>query len=218
MRQTKRLAANAETTGSRTGRGTPIGPITAAAALILGLSAAEAQGNRFLVAQHATSQPPGSVGLCATYGWVCARTGTSAMDEATALRLARKINTKVNRGTRHVEDRRQYGREEHWALPTARGGDCEDLVLLKKKQLVEAGVASGALLISTVLDRDMNSHAVLVFRTSGGDLILDNLTNKILPWSKTGYTFLKVQNPRALERWDAVMAGGIIAERPTATN
>jgi len=192
--------------------------IAVAAILIVGPTSAEAQGQAFLVAQRAAPQPPGSAGLCGKYAWACARTGASVSSEATALQLARKINAKVNRGTRHMEDRAQYGREEHWALPTARGGDCEDFVLLKKKMLVEAGVASEALLIATVLDRDMSSHAVLVFRTRSGDLILDNLTNKILPWSKTGYTFLKLQNPASLGKWDAVMAGGILVERPTASN
>jgi predicted transglutaminase-like cysteine proteinase len=83
--------------------------------------------------------------------------------------------------------------------------------------LIEQGIAADSLLISTVLDKKLNSHAVLVLRTDKGDMVLDNLTNRIMPWNKTGYTFLKLQNPKSLSRWDAVMAGDVIQDRPTAS-
>ena len=171
----------------------------------------------FLVAKRSISQPPGSVGLCSKYRWACTTTGKSEFNGNAALRLVNAVNLKVNTQTRQVEDRVQYGRAEFWSLPTSRGGDCEDLVLLKKKLLVEAGVASESLLISTVLDRRLNSHAVLVFRTDQGDLVLDSLTNKIFSWKDTGYTFLKMQNPASLGNWEAVLAGGVIKDRPTAS-
>ena len=41
------------------------------------------------------------------------------------------------------------------------------------------------------------------------DLVLDNLKNSILPWRKTGYSFLSMQNPSAPHKWDAVLAGGV---------
>ncbi|MFK7763161.1 MAG: transglutaminase-like cysteine peptidase [Roseobacter sp.] len=173
--------------------------------------------NAFLVAQKSIHAPSGFVGLCSKYSWVCKSSGHTKLSAAEKHELASQINRAVNRQVREIEDSVQYGREEHWALPTRRGGDCEDLVLLKKKMLVERGVPSQSLLISTVLDKKMNSHAVLVLRTAQGDLVLDNLTNRILPWNKTGYTFLKLQNPKALARWDAVLAGGVIQDRPTAS-
>lgn len=173
--------------------------------------------NAFLIAQKSIHAPSGFVGLCSKYAWVCKSSGRTKLSAAEKHELASQINRAVNRQVREIEDSVQYGREEHWALPTRRGGDCEDLVLLKKKMLVERGVPSQSLLISTVLDRKMNSHAVLVLRTAQGDMVLDNLTNRILPWNKTGYTFLKLQNPKALARWDAVLAGGVIKDRPTAS-
>lgn len=189
-------------------------------ALVLGAVPAAASGNgasAFLVAQNPAKAPSGFNGLCARYGWVCAATGKRGAVTTEHLSLAKTINRMVNRQIREIEDQRQYGKEEHWALPSARGGDCEDLVLLKKKMLVERGVPSATLLIATVLDRKLNSHAVLVLRTKSGDLVLDNLTNKIKPWKDTGYTFLKLQNPKSLNRWDAVLAGGVISDRPTAS-
>jgi predicted transglutaminase-like cysteine proteinase len=60
------------------------------------------------------------------------------------------------------------------------------------------------------LDRKRQSHAVLVLRTGTQDLVLDNLTNKIVPWNKTGYTFLRLQNPKQPSGWVSVLAGGIM--------
>ena len=178
---------------------------------------AQAGTNPFLVAQKAITAPSGFSGICRKYGWVCDQTGHSGLSDRAVLSLAKQINRKVNRQVPEIEDLDQYGRAEHWALPTRRGGDCEDLVLLKKKLLVAQGVPSESLLIATVLDKKLRSHAVLVLRTSAGDMVLDNLVDRMLPWQKTGYTFLKLQNPKSLARWDAVLAGGVISDRPTAS-
>ncbi len=174
-------------------------------------------GGVFLVGHRPIAAPAGFSGLCSKYSWVCAPSGQATVGQDAALRLAKTVNNQVNRRTRQIDDKKQYGKEEYWALPTARGGDCEDLVLLKKKTLLERGVSSETLLIATVLDRKLNSHAVLILRTKKGDLVLDNLTNKIVPWKGTGYTFLKLQDPRSLNRWQAVLAGGVIKDTPTAS-
>lgn len=179
-------------------------------------SAAGAQG-AYLVAKRSITAPAGFDGICARYTWVCTASGKTQLSPGATFDLATKVNRQVNRQVREIEDQRQYGKEEHWALPTRYGGDCEDLVLLKKKMLVERGVNSENLLIATVLDKRLSSHAVLVLRTTTGDVILDNLTNRILPWHETGYTFLKVQNPKALSKWHAILAGGVINDRPTAS-
>ena len=51
---------------------------------------------------------------------------------------------------------------------------------------------------------------MLVVRTDTGDFVLDNLTDRVLDWRKTGYTFLRMQNPQAPNRWSAVLAGGVL--------
>jgi predicted transglutaminase-like cysteine proteinase len=186
--------------------------------VLLGATSAQASNDRaFLVAQRSIEAPSGFVGLCARYDWVCASSKQSRLSASQKMALVQQVNRTVNRQVRQIDDQQQYGKAEHWALPTRRGGDCEDLVLLKKKLLIERGVPSRALLISTVLDRNMDSHAVLVLRTTRGDLVLDNLTNKILPWAETGYTFLKLQNPDAPSRWHAILSRGDVRDQPTAT-
>jgi predicted transglutaminase-like cysteine proteinase len=171
----------------------------------------------FLVGHRPITAPAGFHGLCSKYGWVCARSNRASISQNAALKVARAVNLQVNRQTRQIDDQKQYGKEEYWTLPSKRGGDCEDLVLLKKKTLLERGVSSETLLIATVLDRNLNSHAVLILRTKKGDLVLDSLTNKIVTWKQTGYTFLKLQDPRSLSRWQAVLAGGVIKDKPTAS-
>ncbi len=112
-----------------------------------------------------------------------------------------------------ISDASQYRRDELWALPTRRGGDCEDFALLKKRELIRLGIPAERLLIATVLDRKYRGHAVLVVRTHRGDMVLDNLTNRVMRWERTGYTFMKMQNPARPDTWQAILAGGLLADK-----
>lgn len=170
---------------------------------------ASADGESFIQADKPIAPPDGFAGLCDRYRWACARNGGGNGASSDDVKLAGKINRQVNRSTHSISDRRQYGREEVWALPTARGGDCEDFVLLKKRELIRHGVAPERLLIATVLDRKRGSHAVLVLRTDQGDMVLDNVRNQILPWWRTGYSFIRIQNPSRPTQWSAALVGGV---------
>lgn len=154
--------------------------------------------------------PPGARGLCATYDWACATTGRVMVIGEDMMTKVRSINAHANRIIRPVSDFNQYRVAERWSLPTKRGGDCEDYALYKKRELIRAGIPAEQLLLAAVLDRKRQSHAVLVLRTGTQDLVLDNMTGRILPWHKTGYTFLRLQDPRQPSRWVSVMAGGML--------
>lgn len=160
--------------------------------------------------RDAAAAPAGAGHLCAQYDWACASTGRRMAIDASAIEVARAINSRANRTVRSISDMQQYRVAERWALPTARGGDCEDYAIYKKLELIKAGFPPEQLLIATVLDRKRQSHAVLVLRTGTQDLVLDNLTSRIVPWNKTGYTFLRMQDPRQPTRWVSVLAGGIM--------
>ena len=67
-----------------------------------------------------------------------------------------------------------------------------------------AGIDPRKLLLATVLDNRKNPHAVLVYRSSQGDLVLDNLTNRIKPWNATRYLFLRMQDPKQPRNWVGV--------------
>ncbi|WP_263734648.1 transglutaminase-like cysteine peptidase [Defluviimonas sp. WL0002] len=183
---------------------------------VQGAMPAVAAENGVLSARKAISAPTGFGDVCDRYQWACATGRDDRMSAKTLLALAQDVNTKVNRRYRQVTDRRQYGTEEFWALPTAaRGGDCEDFALAKKMALIEAGVSPARLLIATALNRKKELHAVLVLRTDAGDFVLDNLRNRISGWKDTGYTFLRMQDPNAPSRWQAVFAGGMFERQST---
>lgn len=170
--------------------------------------AAEASNPAFMTTKGRVAAPKAAKGLCATYRWACASSSTAAAISAAQLREIGKVNTRINRTIRPVSDRRQYGVEDRWAVPTRRGGDCEDYALAKKQELVRMGIAPQRLLIATVLDRDRAPHAVLVFRSDEGDLVLDNLTDRIRSWSETRYLFLRMQDPARPASWVNVYLGG----------
>lgn len=156
------------------------------------------------------SPPAGAMHLCGNYDWACAKSGRQMLVGEASLETVRAINQRANRSIRSISDMDQYRVAERWAMPTKRGGDCEDYAIYKKAALIKAGFPPEQLLIATVLDRQRQSHAVLVLRTGTQDLVLDNLTNRILPWQKTGYTFLRLQDPRQPAHWVSVLAGGIM--------
>lgn len=179
---------------------------TALAAAVLGSSVlvgsiASATGSAFISSVSASPPPSGAARLCLQYSWACAHKASVTMSSSQELRLVKEINNRVNRSTREVTDQRQYKTREFWALPTSLGGDCEDFALLKKRDLIKAGIDPRKLLLATVLDSRRNAHAVLVYRSSQGDLVLDNLTNRIKPWNATRYLFLRMQDPNQPRNW-----------------
>ncbi|MEM8579796.1 MAG: transglutaminase-like cysteine peptidase [Pseudomonadota bacterium] len=170
----------------------------------------QAQAELFDVSLKETRAPMASQALCKRHYWACSRsTAGSVTDEADMIAHARQVNRLVNTQFHQISDQAQYRQIDHWALPTSRGGDCEDFALLKKQMLIKKGVAPERLSIATVLDRKREPHAVLVLRTSQGDLVLDNLNNRLLRWDRTGYSFLKAQDASSRTGWRLVMKGGI---------
>ncbi|HEV7261127.1 MAG TPA: transglutaminase-like cysteine peptidase [Bosea sp. (in: a-proteobacteria)] len=101
------------------------------------------------------------------------------------------LNQRINREIEAVTDQEHWGVVDRWDLPEDGKGDCEDYALLKRKRLAETGVPRRAMLITVVIDEENAGHAVLMVRTDRGDFILDNKRNAVLPWSQTGYVYVK---------------------------
>src|SRR5438477_5101860 len=72
---------------------------------------------------------------------------------------------------------------EAWLIGPERG-DCNDYAVTKRHELMARGWPARALLLSEVVTTWGEHHLVLVVRTVDGDLVLDNLTNRIKPWSR----------------------------------
>lgn len=125
----------------------------------------------------------------------------AAMLTPEAWRKLVAANTRVNRAVTPVTDMEQWGVIEHWDYPTTGKGDCEDYVLLKRKALIEAGFPRQSLLVTVVIDKRGDGHAVLTVKTDRGDFVLDNQTTRVLPWQETGYRFVKRQSQENPNRW-----------------
>ncbi|GJE56057.1 MULTISPECIES: transglutaminase-like cysteine peptidase [Methylobacterium] len=106
-------------------------------------------------------------------------------------RLLAAVNRRVNQKIRPVTDMEHWGVVDRWDYPDDGFGDCEDIQLLKRRILVERRLPRRALRMTVVIDEIGEGHAVLMVRTDRGDLILDNKTSAVLPWQRTGYSFVK---------------------------
>jgi len=117
-----------------------------------------------------------------------------------------KVNKSVNVEIYPIPELFIFASNDTWKLPT-KSGDCEDFVLLKQARLIEMGWPASALLITEVDLQDGTRHAVLTVRTDSGDLILDNLTDKILDWQSVNYRWIKRQSARKMMRWVEIKQG-----------
>ena len=112
-----------------------------------------------------------------------------------------RINKWVNERIKPMTDLDHFGVVEKWSYPTDGYGDCEDYVLLKRRMLIKAGWPREALLVTVVRDKKGEGHAVLTVKTNKGEFVLDNQEAEILPWTKTGYRFVKRQSQHDQNTW-----------------
>jgi len=122
-------------------------------------------------------------------------------------KLLQQINARVNYSIAPVSDLDLYAVPERWDYPVY-AGDCEDYVLLKKRELENLGFSSHALLITVVLDEAGEGHAVLMVSTTHGDFVLDNRRDAVVRWTDTRYRFLKRQSQEDPRLWVALSEAG----------
>lgn len=159
----------------------------------------------FAALGNVTKAPSGWLQFCAENPEECRPLAVTPRDVTLTPDLLQQlfsINSYANDRVKWTSDADLYGKAERWAYPFDRG-DCEDIVLLKRRLLADAGWPMSALLITTVEDRsgDKGRHAVLTVRTDRGELILDNQTPEILFWYETNYRYLARQTPTDPNVW-----------------
>jgi len=125
--------------------------------------------------------------------------------------LLDQINRQVNSEILPVTDQDHYGNPDRWDYPADGRGDCEDIQLVKRQRLIQAGIPRRALQMTVVIDEKGQGHAVLTVHTDTDDLILDNKRNEVLPWHRTGYVFVKREGRHG--QWEAL--GGVSGMRET---
>lgn len=157
-----------------------------------------------------TSQPIGHYEFCQANPQECSiRPVDNGPEHVTGAlwSLLVSVNLEVNRAVKPASDFDIYGKDEVWAYPDAGVGDCEDYVLEKRRRLSQDGLSLGNLLITVVRKPDGEGHAVLTVRTDKGDFILDNLSDSVRAWEKTGYRYLKRQAADNTGRWVSIREG-----------
>ncbi|APT32550.1 MAG: transglutaminase [Cupriavidus sp.] len=171
------------------------------AILTMGGATTHAHARLVLPDQVTAVEQAGSVRAIAGWTDFCARTPQEcvvdiAEPNAIPLTMAvwrtlQSVNRRVNARIKPITDQAHWGVVDRWDFPDDGFGDCEDYQLLKRRMLVERGLPRRALLMTVVIDETNEGHAVLTVRTDRGDFILDNKTDAIRSWRRTGYSFIK---------------------------
>ncbi len=114
-----------------------------------------------------------------------------------------KVNRFFNRSP-YRRDREAYGRREHWASPSeflTSSGDCEDYAIAKFFALRQLGFGSDELRVVILWDEIRAlGHAVLAVYEGDEILILDNLTQKIVPHARFGH-YIPQYSMNETSRW-----------------
>jgi len=155
-----------------------------------------------MLEQERTLAPFASVVFCMKTPDQCRKVGgpdTMALDMERGAQLF-KVNSAVNRSIRPVNDR---SGTDDWEVDV-KSGDCEDFALTKRKQLIDLGWSSASLRIAVALTSGGEGHAVLIAKTSVGDLVLDNRTGAIKDWRNTDLRFLMVQSRENPKQWQKI--------------
>jgi predicted transglutaminase-like cysteine proteinase len=179
----------------------------AALSMLIATSAAAAEAPLFVSIGDYARAPIGWTEFCTEHPEDCRTTPLMARDIVLTDKVWQdlvRVNDWVNRTVKPLTDIEHWGVVERWDYPDDGYGDCEDYVLLKRKLLLRAGWPRQALLISVVRDRQGDGHAVLTVKTDRGEFILDNQNEEILPWSQTGYRFVKRQSQTDPNLWVAL--------------
>jgi predicted transglutaminase-like cysteine proteinase len=135
------------------------------------------------------------------------RGGSVPLTEARLADLT-AVNQTVNRAIAPDPSERSLATEEAWLIDPARG-DCNDYAVSKRHHLLKSGWPQRTLLLGEVVTAWGKRRLVLVVRTSGGDMVLDNLTPQIRLWSRTPYRWVRIQSPAYPRYWNLVAPRGV---------
>lgn len=149
---------------------------------------------------------------CGSRGLMAWQALLTSLKGASREKQVREVNRFFNQ-IEYREDQSNFGMSDYWATPLeflAFAGDCEDYVIAKYVSLRQLGVPANDLRMVVVQDtlRDL-AHAILAVSTEGGTVILDNLTNAVLPHTRISqYSPYYSVNENA--RWAHVPAGRLV--------
>jgi predicted transglutaminase-like cysteine proteinase len=173
----------------------------------LGELSPPAEHTVYVAVRESTRAPIGWLEFCTAHKTDCASKPSAPRDVVLTPKAwtdMLKVNAWVNESIKPITDFEHWGLIESWNYPEDGYGDCEDYVLLKRRMLMQAGWPREALLITVVRDKKGDGHAVLTVKTDRGEFVLDNQEPEVLPWTKTGYRFVKRQSQFDPNTWVAL--------------
>lgn len=147
--------------------------------------------------------PAGFVDFCRRHAADCrAQTERPERTRLTSARLAELVRVQgtVNRDVAYRPDSYTFGRSDYWEYPFVYG-DCEDIALRKRRDLVRLGWPRENLSLALVALSDGRLHMVLVVATHLGDLVLDNLHRQVTVPARLGYRWLSRQSRHDESAW-----------------
>jgi len=125
-------------------------------------------------------------------------------DDQELAKILAKINKHVNEHVHQKSDMATYGVPELWR-PAGDGphavGDCEDLAIEKRIELISAHFPPERLFFAVVFAANVGLHTVLVARLDRGDVVLDSRTPYIEPWERSPYLWLAIEKPGQPQVW-----------------
>lgn len=175
---------------------------------VVGISA-HAAATEIMVTGGRTTQPIGHYDFCKRLPAECTPNRSVARPVSLTGALLQRlvaVNNSVNAAVEPKTDMEIWGKEEFWSFPDG-VGDCEDYVLEKRRQLINAGMSPSNALITVVRQPNGDGHAVLTIRTTAGDYVLDNLETSVRRWDETPYTYLKRQSEKNSGHWLSITDG-----------
>ena len=127
--------------------------------------------------------------------------------------LLDRINRRVNGDIAPVQKRYGQDIQETWTIAPLTG-DCNDYAVTKRHELLQSGLPARALRLAVVRTKAGSGHLVLLVATTKGELVLDSLTEAIVPWQSTNYQWMKIQSASDARSWYGVRVSGPSVSSP----
>ncbi|UZW56606.1 transglutaminase-like cysteine peptidase [Sphingobium sp. JS3065] len=118
--------------------------------------------------------------------------------------LLKEVNNLVNSRVRQRPDMEIYAEAERWTrsgIGPQAVGDCEDLAIEKRYQLLVRGFDPADVSFAVVFSAATGLHTVLVARTDEGDMVLDSSTPWVRRADRTDYSWISIQSTGDQMTW-----------------
>jgi len=175
--------------------------------LINDQDAASQSGDRFLRNPEANLTPAVDIAPIESADSAEPKADAPVLAQADRMKLLDQVNRRVNGSVRQVTDFQVFGSGDHWrrsGVGPGATGDCKDLAVEKRMELIEQGFPAQDLFLAIVFRADLGYHALLIAHTDAGDMALDSRSPYVVPWKQAPYIWVKRQSREDPTAWSLV--------------